>query len=82
MFTRLSILFLTGFFSFTALASDVPEGAFAVDGDEYTLLADNRRKERRGERQDDRDDRQDCRQEEGRLRDDKRECRCSTFRRE
>jgi hypothetical protein len=75
MLTRLSLLVITGFLSCSALATDELQGASVADGDEYTLLADNRRKERRGERQDDRDDRQDCRQEEGRLGDDKRECK-------
>lgn len=43
------------------------------------LFADNPRKERRDDRQEDRperrDDRRDCRQDEGRLGNDKRDCK-------
>ena len=39
------------------------------------IVADNRRKDRRDDRQEDRDDKQDCRQEEGRIGNDKRECK-------
>jgi hypothetical protein len=72
---RLLVLAAIGSLSLALLASsDVNEGIFAVS-DADTILADNRRKERRDDRGDNRDDKQDCRQEEGLVGDDKRECK-------
>ena len=75
MFTKLTILGVTGFMCCAAFANDQIDGVDSVISDESTLMADNRRKGRRDDRQDDRDDKQDCRQEEGLVGDDKRDCK-------
>ena len=75
MITRLLVLSVFGFLSCAVLASDVvDDGMYAVNS-ENSLVADNRRKDRRDDRQENRDDKQDCRQEEGRIGKDKRECK-------
>ena len=75
MITRLLVLSVFGFLSFDVFASgDIGEVFSAVNNDDV-FLADNRRKDRRDDRQEDRDDKQDCRQEEGRIGDDKRDCK-------
>lgn len=73
MMGRLLVVGLVGFLSFGVFASEVSETGVSADNE--MLVADNRRKERRGGRQDNRDDKQDCRQEEGRVGNDKRECK-------
>lgn len=75
MFTRLLILGVTGILSCTVFASDEIVGEDPMMTDESTLVADNRRKERRDDRQDNRDDKQDCRQDEGLVGKDKRDCK-------
>ena len=75
MITRLLIISVFGFLSCAFFASvGVDDGAVAFDG-LNSVVAENRRKDRRGDRQENRDDKQDCRQEEGRVGDDKRECK-------
>ena len=79
MITRLLALGLAGFLSCAVLASDDVDNASSMVGNYDLIMADNPRKERRddrqGDRQGNRDGKQDCRQEEGRVGNDKRECK-------
>jgi len=75
MVTRFLVLIIFGFLNCAIFASD-DIGDVGSTIDNYDLLVvDNRRKDRRDDRKDNRDGKQDCRQEEGRVGDDKRECK-------
>ncbi len=75
MITRALVSGIFGFLSCAAFASaDVDDGLSAANNVDM-VVADNKRKDRRDDRHDDRDDKQDCRKEEGRVSNDKRECK-------
>jgi hypothetical protein len=75
MVTRFLVLIIFGFLNCAIFASD-DIGDVGSTIDNYDLLVvDNRRKDRRDDRKDNRDGKQDCRQEEGRVGNDKRECK-------
>lgn len=75
MVTRFLVLSIFGFLSCAVFASD-DIGDVGSTIENYDLLVvDNPRKDRRDGRKDNRDDKQDCRQEEGRVGNDKRECK-------
>ena len=75
MIARLIVISIFGFLSCAVSASDVVDDGMHAVNSEDSLVADNRRKDRRDDRQDNRDDKQDCRQDEGRIGKDKRECK-------
>lgn len=79
MILRTLVVTLAGLVTVSAVAdTGAVEGATDIDGFEL-LVADNPRKDRRDDRQEERpdrrDDRQDCRQDEGRVGNDKRDCK-------
>jgi hypothetical protein len=80
MITKLLITVLFGFLSCVAVANDdAASDGFSAATDGTLLMADNPRKGRRdnrqGDRNENRDGKQDCRQGEGRVGNDKRECK-------
>ena len=79
MIIRTLTIAIFGLFAFAAYAADDFDSASASEINYDTLVADNKRKERRDDRQegrdDNRDDRQDCRDAEGAAGKDKRDCK-------
>lgn len=81
MTIRLLTVSLFAYLIGTAVAGDGFSDT-GVSGDNGLIMVQSRGQDRRGNRDDrrddrhgDRDDRQDCRQDEGRVGDDKRECK-------
>jgi hypothetical protein len=75
MKTLLVALTVVAILGIAVIADSNLNGRSALESVDSAILADNNRKERRDDRQGDRDEKQDCRQEEGRIGDDKRECK-------
>ena len=75
MITRLLVLSIFGILSSAVFACDKNDDGLSTANDSDVILADNRRKDRRDDRDDNRDGKPECRQEEGRVGDDKRECK-------
>ena len=75
MIKKLLAVGMIGLLSCGVFASETADHGLNASDNDALLMANNPRQERRGGRQDNRDDKQDCRQEEGRVGDDKRECK-------
>jgi hypothetical protein len=82
MMIRTLLLCTAALFCTAAFSSDSSDDAGVSAGEDNIVLAQNRRDDRRDRRDDrqedrqgDRDGRQDCRQDEGRVGNDKRECK-------
>jgi hypothetical protein len=80
--TRILVLGAAALLCVAAFADDsASDAGISVDNDNIILAQDRRdnrrenRDDRQGGRQDNRDDRQGCRQDEGRVGDDKRDCK-------